>query len=163
MAPDPVTRGWGQAGPGVRVVGLGRWVGVRSPGQGHGRVLPVIGVVGLVMSGLGLGLRHTQQLGVTHPLCLLPVVSVARGEGHVTRAQPSRPGVQTILQRVTMAMGHGGQSGGSVSVSGGGELPPLSPPDPPTPGVEKTDQKSVKLIKKGAKIRQINKKNHFVY
>ena len=125
MAPDPVTRGWGQAGPGVRVVGLGRWVGVRSPGQGHGRVLPVIGVVGLVMSGLGLGLRHTQQLGVTHPLCLLPVVSVARGEGHVTRAQPSRPGVQTILQRVTMAMGHGGQSGGSVSVSGGGELPPI--------------------------------------
>ena len=68
MAPDPVTRGRGQAGPWVRVVSLGRWVGVRGPGQGHGRVLPVIGVVCLVMSGLGLGLRHTQQLGITHPL-----------------------------------------------------------------------------------------------
>ena len=43
----------------------------------------------------------------------------------MTRAQPSRPGVQTILQRVTMTMGHRGQSGGAVSVSGGGELPPV--------------------------------------
>ena len=101
---------------------LGR--GMRRSSQRYRGVLPVVRVISRVMRGLGLSLRHTQQLGITHPLCVLPLVSVARGQGHVGRAQT--PGIQTILQRVTMTMGYGGQSGGPVSISGRGELPPVS-------------------------------------
>ena len=54
MGRRPVTRR--KTRPRVRVVSLGGRVGERRPGQRHGRVLPVVGVVGLVSS---LGLGHT--------------------------------------------------------------------------------------------------------
>ena len=53
--------------------------GMRGPSQRYGGVLPVVRVISRVMRGLGLGLRHTQQLGIAHPLWLRSLVSVARG------------------------------------------------------------------------------------
>ena len=56
---------------------LGRMM--RRSSQRYRGVLPVVRVISRVMRGLGLGLRHTQQLGIAHPLWLRSLVSVARG------------------------------------------------------------------------------------
>ena len=75
MTSDSVTRR--QTWPRMGIMSLGR--GMRGSSQRHGGVLPVVRVISRVMRGLGLSLRHTQQLGITHPLWLRSLMSVARG------------------------------------------------------------------------------------